>query len=464
MGFQVFPTPASSADLGRIAVYTDGSVDNINISTSTIVPGILYYTTNKTHTPGLYVFNGVSGSTTNQIFYFGNDSTIASVGGTPTTAGLTLVLTTTASNASIAYTASWSFSNIRSGLFRWGTSNTLNDVKVFDTGIYMAALYNGNGINQEPIAVSTNGTSWTRYNLGLSTNYWEGISVWRGSTSYYALVAQSSIYQSTDTVNWSTVSTPFFVNSGVPEDIYYDSVTQRHYAVNSINNVLYTSTNITNWSTASLTTGTARWRITRSGNYLMALGNGNSDVPMIEISTNGTNWTKATIPGIALWSTGYAPTFFSVAYNNSRYVANSTPGIIVTSTDGLNWTTSVGSVADSNSGMGIIWDGTFFIAGGNNTQNPGWRFSTDGLNWVNATTTFASNNRFSFPSTHCKFLYFNTNLNTRYYYVSVDNHLPGAANISTAIAHFATTPAGLPVNQNAISWTATQYPITIGLT
>ena len=469
MGYQVFPAPSSSVDLGKYSFYSDGS-PSINPTTASLSQAVAWYLSSANIPAGTYRMAATGADETQT--YMRRISIWNSAGEyttiTPSqTAQVSAILDTAGTSWGFKYLNSWSRS-AANGVFRYATNNQYYDIKVYDTGYSIIGGYNGNGINDEPIKVTTNGTSFTRYlPAGLSTSYWGCLFTYYSPVGYFAaLNSAGGLYQSTDIVNWTRASTADPFVNWTPNDGYYDTTLARHYVVGNWGNVLYVSTNgTTNWSTVALTTGQNRARIVRAGSYLMTLGQGNADVPMIEISTNGTNWTKAVIPtGVATWSTNTSPTIRAVAYNGTRYVAASDNGAVITSTDGLNWTTSIDRPTTGQGNFyGAIWDGTYFIVAGLNATTNGWRFSTNGTTWGSMSTA-AGQPITNLNNTYTLGLFYNTNF-SRKYYAFHGNQLISSVLQSTSAFTWATNVHGTPVNDSiAGPYIVDGYPSSITLT
>lgn len=104
-------------------------------------------------------------------------------------------------------------------------------------------------------------------------------------------------------------------------------------------------------------------------------------------STDGINWTESTIRH----NTGVSDYFYYIggAYGNGLYVmAFSTsygvPGIIYTSTDGINWSSGHSFYQQHNTIRKIFFDGNKFIAcfDTSTTYPNALSYSTDGINWT----------------------------------------------------------------------------------
>lgn len=472
MGYEVFPAPSSSVDLGKYSIARVSGVTTPPTAGS-LQPNLIYFTTNFNAPTASYIINATGVAEDQNRQFVIRSGTTDLVTTTPSqTVNVVVTLVTAGTSWGFKMQSTWLNQSL-GGVFRYGTNNTLNDVKGFDTGIIIAMGGNGNGINDEPIKVSTNGQSFTRYlPANLSTNYWFGRFSYYSTAGYFAAIQGDALYQSTNLSNWNRVSTaePFW--SYTPQDGYWDSVTNRHYMVGNWGNTLYTSTNGANWSTSALTggglSGIFRFKIGRFGNYLMTLGRLDNNVPLIEISTNGTSWTKAVIPeDAATWSTNFNPTVRAVAYNGSRYVAavnGSGMGVLIQSTDGLNWTTSLSKTpsTDGNFG-GIIWDGTYFIAAGSlgSASTTGWRWSTNATTWGSMSTSGSAAGRTDLTGTAVTYMHYNTNHAYPYMAFVVTNNQPGNALISTAVRMISTVSWGIPLNGNTANWIIEQFPASL---
>jgi hypothetical protein len=91
-------------------------------------------------------------------------------------------------------------------------------------------------------------------------------------------------------------------------------------------------------------------------------------------STNGINWTAATLPSSAYWQ--------SVTYGNGRFVAVAYySNKAAYSTDGINWTAA--TLPSSAYWYGVTYGNDKFVAVANGRNIAA--YSTDGINWAAAT-------------------------------------------------------------------------------
>ncbi|MEI6663590.1 MAG: hypothetical protein WCL20_04745 [Actinomycetes bacterium] len=111
-------------------------------------------------------------------------------------------------------------------------------------------------------------------------------------------------------------------------------------------------------------------------------------VPNAITETAGTTWTSRTAASSDSWR--------SIAYGNGRFVAVSNTGTgtrVMSSTDGVTWSTTSTGVPDGNF-SDVTWDGTNFIAVTNNSQTSTTNraiTSSDGINWTGRSFPVARN-------------------------------------------------------------------------
>ena len=75
-------------------------------------------------------------------------------------------------------------------------------------------------------------------------------------------------------------------------------------------------------------------------------------------STDGVNWTTSIIPD--------KPFLKSIAWDGQQYAAVGYKGVIYTSPDGAAWTEQISGTTDTLNG--IAWNGENFVAAGGNTN------------------------------------------------------------------------------------------------
>jgi len=147
---------------------------------------------------------------------------------------------------------------------------------------------------------------------------------------------------------------------------------------------IYTSTNGVDWTARSSGKSGLLMNVNGDGPLWVAVGEGGA----IITSTNGVNWVSRTSPTNAL--------FRGVAYGNGVYVACGDNGALVRSTDGATWSTVASGTALSLQGVGY---GEEFVDTGDTNAPPVGTAqfvvvgasgliltSTNGLNWTQRTS------------------------------------------------------------------------------
>jgi len=257
------------------------------------------------------------------------------------------------------------------------------------------------GFNYAPVNVYT----WTSRYLGgipLKSVAWSGTN--------YVAVGGSSAITSTDGVHWTTNSlyTANTLSCVIWDGTQFVAVGD---APGSVGAVL-TSQNGVAWTPQNVGVIPVLYGIAKSESTLVAVGYGGT---IVTSSNGGQTWTPRTsntsndLDGVtcngancvavglmgtilassnngASWSsivpgTSGSPSLYSVAYSGNNYTAVGESGIIRTSADGANWTTSS---AGTNSLFGITWTGTQFVAVGYPASII--YTSPDGVTWTAQTT------------------------------------------------------------------------------
>lgn len=145
-----------------------------------------------------------------------------------------------------------------------------------------------------------------------------------------------------------------------------------------------------NWSasTNSILNGYCPSVIWDGSNWYAVGGlNGSSPLRTLSTSNDGINWSELT-GGTLVGSTN------SIAFNGSMYVAGGTVSPYLSySYDGINWSgSSNGSSLVSNQVYSVVYDGSTWVAGCSGTNK--LLYSTDGISWTNSTngnTIFGTN-------------------------------------------------------------------------
>jgi len=385
MGYQVFPQPAAASSNDTIGFKAEslGSTGQPSVSLPT---GISIWWSTTLANKGVYVSQPIQfmASQSTGVVRFGGANLTPS-----TTAVVSYALTTDATTVGFQIASNWdpsgysamtTFSNL--------TTSNVRFVKLVN-GVYF--IGNGSGLSGlSAIAISTDLNSWSRNHLGLSTSVGlTAATAYYGNNAYYVwgtFDGTSLIFSSTDLVNWATRSTDSYI--GNESNAFYDTTLNRYFATGSTwNQHIKSSTNGVNWSTYGVlntTAGTA-YGIKKVNDFLITYGHdGGAGVarPLIEVSTNGINWTKATFPDAAsVWSTNNQTICTDVTYGGGLYVAPMNGGQIVVSTDAINWTTTNYSTRSAQAYASIMYDGTYFMVGGGADTTAGYVWSTNGTFW-----------------------------------------------------------------------------------
>ena len=231
-------------------------------------------------------------------------------------------------------------------------------------GSYWVAVGSG-AINT--IATSPDGINWTGRGRTVFTTQGNGIA-WNGS--YWVAVGQgtNTIATSSDGITWtpSTLS-PFTVGRGIA---WNGSL---WVAVGNGTNTIVTSSDGITWTPRTSDLTNAGFGIAWNGSYWVAVGNG---LIRITTSLDGINWTPRSSPFVNNTS--------KVAWNGSLWIAIESSGAVkmASSPDGIVWTTLT-SQPDININD-ITWNGSLWVVvgyGGSIIVT-----SPDGVNWTSRTS------------------------------------------------------------------------------
>jgi hypothetical protein len=136
------------------------------------------------------------------------------------------------------------------------------------------------------------------------------------------------------------------------------------------------STDGKNWTAATLP-GTTYWNSVAYGNKkFVAVASGNTTTKAA-YSTDGGSWTAAKLPGNANW--------YGVAYGNGTFVAVGAGTTAAYSTDGVNWTAA--TLPGNTYWSGVAYGNGKFVAVAASGSTTTAAYSTDGENWTEATLT-----------------------------------------------------------------------------
>ena len=198
-------------------------------------------------------------------------------------------------------------------------------------------------------ATSPDGISWTQRTLPVSTQ-WNSISFSNGI--FVALSATGSIgATSSDGISWTQRALPQIATSSGGSLI----------STTLVNNV--------GGGAASELVSASTWECSAYGNGVyVVLQSGN---PTLNYSTDGINWSNATLPS--------TETYYAVIYGNGRFIAAAVSGVTAYSVNGITWTAG-GSIASGGS-WGLSYANGKIISVGNNNR---FASTVDGVTWASS--------------------------------------------------------------------------------
>ena len=234
-----------------------------------------------------------------------------------------------------------------------GTTTALRSA-AYNAGTWVVL---GNTDFPATILTSTdNGGTWTNRTTSLTYSSL-GRFATDGSTSLIVPGSGGTILRTTNGTSWSTVT------SGVTDDLEGAAYGAGRYVVSGANGRILTSTNGTSWT--PVTSGTTNYLsdVYYLNNTFLVAG----DLGVLLRSADGVSWTSAT------FSTGTQCQ--GIAYGSGRYVAVFRGGVILTSTDAITWVAAPsGTTADIT---GVTFGNGKFLA----ATSGALLSSTDGLAW-----------------------------------------------------------------------------------
>ncbi len=282
--------------------------------------------------------------------------------------------------ASNNITSHLSLGNVPSGLSAqltvapptWTTQTALTgnwkDI-AYGNNTYVAVGNSGSGTNK--IMRSTDGgLTWTATTIPQS---FELVSVTYGDGLFFALTdnatATHKVFSSPDGVTWT--QTGYDGSMPMNEVRYLNGVlfTIGYNQVPFFQNI-YVSTNKGAKWTRSLVSGSLASITYGNGKYVVV--NGSNTSVTSAYSSNGTSWTTtedSNTSGIS---------WVSVTYGKGTFVAVSSDGRVMTSSNGISWTLGASSIASNL--RSVTFGGGIFMAVGSNASEI--VTSTDGVNWT----------------------------------------------------------------------------------
>lgn len=201
------------------------------------------------------------------------------------------------------------------------------------------------------------------------TGNWLSTIAW-GASGYVAAGSEGEMLVSNNGTQWERLAIEGIGNSRIQDVCYYNG---RYVGVGA-ENLVVTSTNARDWTIVSATTNVLLTACAGGAGKYVATGFDQT----ILISTNGIDWQKGTAP----------TSFYDIIFGNGVWVGlNQTP-IVYASSDLTNWTSINTGFLNMPALTCISFGAGRFVVGGaveldfNNTSTPTViKTSTNGLNW-----------------------------------------------------------------------------------
>jgi hypothetical protein len=251
-----------------------------------------------------------------------------------------------------------------------GTTQTLRGV-AYGNNKYVAVGFSGTIITS-----NIDGTSWTKQTSGTKTNLFGATY---GNNQYVAVGYTGTILTSPDGVTWTTQT------SGTTNNLSDVTYANGQYVVVGDSGTIITSPDGTNWTAQTSSSQNSLISIIYANNQYVAVGMSGT----IITSPDGTNWSTQ--------NSGINGTYIAdIAYGSNGFVAVGSLGRMTTSPNGTTWTLQP-TVIDSSYGYnGIVYaNGKYIAVGMTGFSTPSLIISsTDGTNWsttanITATTYLA---------------------------------------------------------------------------
>jgi hypothetical protein len=236
--------------------------------------------------------------------------------------------------------------------------------------------------NSGEVATSTDCMTWTlQTGTAFNTSY-KIYDVAYGNSKYILAGGSGNISYSTDSTTWTQTTAVEALGFDITNISYSLSANNGSFIATTNNgsygSILGTYDGIKWYNRSQITNGLYTGNIAYNGSIYVNAGglyayttNGTSH---ISVSNNGLDWSYVnSIPT----TVGFA----NVIYAASKFVAISTNGEIVTSTDGINWTLRTSNLPSHNGyyGIGLCYSSIVgkFLA----TSGTTYATSTDGITW-----------------------------------------------------------------------------------
>ncbi len=201
------------------------------------------------------------------------------------------------------------------------------------------------------------------------------LAVTYGGGQFVAVGVGGTILSSPDGQNWAEA------DSGTDMDLF--GVTYGNGLFVAVGEgVILTSPDGASWTRGSCACAPGYlYAVTYGGGRFVAVGSDYMGAPFAAVSTDGVNWSPATLPE-GLWTE-----INGVAYGGRSFVAVTSDGRVLTSPDGDSW-----SPQDTGTGAwlsGVAHGNGVWVAVGGADQGGQWQGvalrSSDGVNWTTET-------------------------------------------------------------------------------
>jgi len=230
------------------------------------------------------------------------------------------------------------------------------------------AIEHSPGVFVAAILTSDDGATWASSNSGQF-----GTLYAVASDGTQALVAQQLVYNSADLVTWDSHASA--ISPQIINKIVWNG--NMFVAVGNAGGIM-TSTNGATWVARDSGVNTYIADVIWSGEKFVALEN----IGGLITSVDGITWTR-------LSSFLFLGGFWDLEWDGNKYIVAGSEGIngvILTSTDGLNWEQQT---LGADTGLsGIVWTGQYFIAVGTAGTI---MTSSDGYAWTQQTSPASTN-------------------------------------------------------------------------
>lgn len=246
-----------------------------------------------------------------------------------------------------------------------GTNLPDDGTASFGAGRYVIAGGSGGGIS-----TSTNGTTWARATANPLPNYALFKVHYGGGFYFVADFSTGRLYYSSNGLDWSLV-----VPGGGDIAAATGRTSNGTYIAVGVTGTVRTSTTLTSWtSRTSGTTSQLNSVATDGNNIVVVVGSGGV---VIRSDDNGTTWSTMT--------SGTTVFLANIQYLNGNFVAcggqGGSTGTVISSTDGITWTTRVSGFADDFNAV-TYGNGLYMVVGDGGTI----RTSPDLVTWTSRTS------------------------------------------------------------------------------